>query len=250
MTPRTIKNHVPEPSTRLPGPVFKVTANASPGGVWTGIDSDTGLQLYGLADEAGEFHFLPADGCQYAGTAMTSGDSITGRFDGFAPIGSTFPDGSTHGTGTISGTILERASFVAIDQFTTDGGSQHTSGVTLTFNSVYDQPSSLTSTAGNWTDPSTGTVVNVNATGVIFAQDPNSGCILNGQVSIIDASYNAYRVTGSFSSCSGASAVPNGVPLSGLGTINTAASPEQFAIFVTGQSGGAKYALTYLLNRS
>src|ERR1035437_8606215 len=57
-------------------------SNASPGGIWQGTDSITGLSIYGIITESGEFRFLRADGSQYFGTVTTSGNNISGSFGG------------------------------------------------------------------------------------------------------------------------------------------------------------------------
>lgn len=47
---------------------------------------------------------------QFIGTALTAGDALVANFEGLTAFGLTFPDGSTHGTGTLGGTIQERHS--------------------------------------------------------------------------------------------------------------------------------------------
>jgi hypothetical protein len=224
--------------------------NQSVGGIWQGTSSASGQQIEGLVDEAGEIHFIQADGVQYAGTVTVSGNSVTGTFDGFAPLGTTFADGSIHGTGTLTGTVQERSTFTANSTFTTDGGAVASGTLTLTFNAEYNQASSLGTLAGNYTDTATGTAVTIGADGTIFAQDASSGCVINGTVSILNASYNAYRMQATYANCLGANAVLNGVEVSGLGTLDTSASPQQVIAGVTGQAGSTKVALVYVLDRS
>src|SRR5579859_2977249 len=67
--------------------------NAPPGGIWTGIDPVSGLQVEGVVDEAGEGEFIRSDGVQYVGTVVTAGNSVSASFQGFVPFGSMFPDG-------------------------------------------------------------------------------------------------------------------------------------------------------------
>ena len=71
-------------------------------GVWSGTDAGTGLAINGIIDESGYFHFVRADGVQYVGTATATTDSISANFDGNQPMGQTFSDGSTYGSGSIS----------------------------------------------------------------------------------------------------------------------------------------------------
>jgi hypothetical protein len=223
--------------------------NASPGGIWSGTDSDTPLQqLTGIIDESGHMRFIRADGIQYVGTAMTSGNSISANFDGYTPFGSSFSDGSTHETGTLSGTIDARVSITASTQSTTDKGSVANGTLTLTFDPRYDQASSFAAIAGNYTEAgSSGTVVTIDANGVISSQDATTGCVVNGNATIIDASYNAYAVQATYANCAGAAAVLNGITFNGLATLNTSVSPVQLIAGVTGSGGGVTYALVYAL---
>lgn len=227
-----------------------VPTNESPGGIWNGTDSLTGLAVLGLATETGQFQFIRADGTQYVGTVTTSGIFGSGSFDGFAPLGTTFPDGSTHGTGTVSGTIHQRSTFNATTHFTTDAGQSTSDTLSMTFDSLYNRPSSLATIAGNYTEAGTGTIFSVDANGVLFAQDAATGCVINGTVSVIDANYNAYRVSVSYARCTGQYAVLNGLQLTGLGTLDNTVSPERAVIGLSGSSGATKVALVEVLTRS
>jgi len=223
-------------------------ANASPGGIWNGTESVSGLQVTGLVDESGDAHFIRSDGVQYVGTVLTSGNSISANVDGYTPIGTAFPDGSTHGTGTVTGTISARVSVTANTKFTTDKGTLTTGTLDLTFNQLYNQASSLATIAGNYMETATGDIVSIDAAGAITAQDPNSGCVINGTVTIINASYNAYGIQVTYASCVGAAAVLNGVIFRGLATLDTNTNPVQTIAGVTGSAGGVTYAIVYTLN--
>jgi hypothetical protein len=233
-------------STTAPMP----TPNASPGGIWMGTESVSGLSDEGIVDEAGQFHFIRSDGVQYVGTATTTGNSISANFDGYAPINTAFGDGSTHGTGTLSGTIVARTSISVTIQFETDAGTSSSQTLALTFSSLYDVASSLATISGNYTDPSTGDVISVSSGGDVSWQDAASGCVGNGTVSIINASYNAYGVQFTYSNCTGAAAALNGVQFTGLGTLDNAVSPEQFLVGVNGAAGATTYAAVLGLNRN
>lgn len=129
--------------------------DASPGGVWSGIDSVSGQQMLGLVTEQGEFHFIRADDVQYTGTATTSNNSISATLVGVTPAGYVFPDGSNSGTGTVSGIIQERQSISATVTFTTTTGLSDTGTVSLSYHPLYGRDSSLPTIAGNYVDLST-----------------------------------------------------------------------------------------------
>ena len=217
-------------------------SNASPGGIWRGTESSSGLQVLGLIDESGEFHFIrPTDGVQYIGHTSTSGNSVSADFEGFTPYGFQFADKSTHGTGSASGTVAERSTMNLSAQFKTDAGTTTNGTLNLTFDASYNRPSSLATIAGNFADGSN--TITVSSNGTIFEQDPNTGCVVNGTVSIINASYNAYRVSYSFANCTGQATILNGLEFNGLGTLDNTQSPEHAVVGVTATSGSTKIAL-------
>jgi hypothetical protein len=223
--------------------------NASPGGIWNGTDSLSGLSVEGLVTETGEFHFIRSDLAQYIGTVSVSGNAISGNLQGFAEFGTAFPDGSTHGTGTITGTVSERSTLNVSISFKTDAGTSTSTNVPLTFNALYNNTSSLATISGNYTEASTGTVFSVSGNGTVFAQDAADGCVVNGTISIIDTSYNAYDVSYTYSSCVGPVAVLNGVTATGLATLNTTVSPAQAIVAVSGTVGTQSVALVEALNK-
>jgi hypothetical protein len=225
-----------------------LVTTASPGGIWAGTDSATGLQVRGIVDESGQFHFIRSDLAQFVGTASTMGNSVTANFEGFTQVGTSFDDHSTHGTGSLTGTVAERSSLALSYQFTTDAGTASNGTLNLSYNSLYDVDSSLAAISGNYTDASSGNTVSVSGSGAITSQDPVTLCVVNGQVSIIDAMYNAYAVTYEYSNCTGTSAALNGVQFSGLATLNNGGNPVQAIIAVTGQAASTELALVLTLD--
>jgi hypothetical protein len=236
----------PYASPPPPPPVAK----ASPGGIWRGTDSISGFTVVGLVDESGDFQFIRTDYVQYVGMASVSAtNAVTSNFEGFTPPGYQFSDGSTHGTGTVSGPLQERTSMSLTTTFKTDAGTKSNGTLDLTFDTQYNRSSALTTIAGNFVNPRSGAVVTVSSNGTVFSQDAASGCVLNGTVAIINASYNLYRVQFSYASCTSQSAAYNDVQFSGLATLDNSVTPEQALVGVTGQSGNVKLAVVYDLSR-
>jgi hypothetical protein len=223
--------------------------NASPGGIWNGTDSVSGLAVVGIVTEAGQFYFIRSDGAQFTGTVSVSGTTVSGNLLGFAPFGTTYADGSNHGTGTLSGTVAERSTLNLAIVFTTSAGTATTSNLPMTFNATYDEPSSLATMAGTFTAVD-GSVVSVSGGGSVTGQNATNGCVINGMISVINPSYNAYGVSYSFASCTGLYAVQNGVTETGLGTLNTVASPVQAIIGVSATVGTQMVALVEVLDRT
>lgn len=220
--------------------------NASPGGIWNGADPySPGNTITGIITEGGELTFLSSDGVQYFGAVTTSGNSIAGTFTGVAPVGTAFSDGSTYGTGTIAGSINARNTMNVTVTFTTNKNSDLGSkSLSLNFDSLYDTASSLAAIAGNYLDPTDNSIVSVNASGVIFSQNATNGCVINGQVSLIDASYDAYKISYTFAGCVGVYAALNGTTATGLGALDATGTP------VTAYVGVQDLAVPYVLTRS
>src|SRR5258708_27848130 len=98
-----------------------------------------------------------------------------------------YPDGSTSASGTLAGQVAARTSLMVTATGTTSLGGALIETTNFTFSSLYLNPSSLAAIAGNYNDG--GLTMTVDANGAVFEQDP-SGCVMSGQVAIINASYN------------------------------------------------------------
>jgi hypothetical protein len=99
----------------------------------------------------------------------------------------------------------------------------------------------LSTVAGNYTS---------TTNGAVFLQDPATGCVLNGTVSIINARYNAYRVLFSYSNCQNQSVALNGISFSGLAMLDRSISPVGIVIATTDATLGKKYGVIYRMSRS
>lgn len=215
-------------------------ADASPGGIWTGPVPSLGVTLFGIVTESGEFQLIQSDEAQYFGMLAVAGNAVTSSYAGAAPAGFAFPDGATTGTGTLTGTVASRSRVTATTTFRTSRGTTTTSSFELAYDRLYERPSALAAVAGNWRDPDTGAVLSVNGDGVAFSQDPVTGCVINGQFSIVDPRYNAYRASLAFDSCRGVYAIMNGTTARGLGTLDNRFGPDRLIVGVANST--AAYA--------
>ena len=174
------------------------------------------------------------------GNVTATGSSISGAtkfalatysFTSGTTTGCVYPDGSNSGTGTFTGTVVQRSTLTITSAGTTSLGNALPSSPTFTatFNTLYNRASSLATIGGNWIGPS-GVVMNINSNGVIFAQDPTDGCVINGQVSIINASYNAYSLSATYSNCAGAASALNGLTATGLGAVDDTVVPNALLV--------------------
>jgi len=228
--------HIPQP-----GPPEPPEAEASAGGLWQGTSS-LGFGVVGLVSESGRFHFIQDDGVQLVGTITTSQDELSANFVGYVPFREKLGDGSTTGVGSLSGNLVERSSISADISFTTSRGAESESTIALSYNPVYERDSSPAAVAGNYLDTERNVVINVNADGELFSQDPRSHCITNGTVSVIDPAFNLYRVEYEFSNCKGHEDILNGTVAEGLAALDDTQSPETLILGVEIAAAGYSFA--------
>jgi len=229
------------------------TPDADVGGWWRGTTTIAGqgtFDLIGLVAEDGRAFFLQGDGVMYWGTVHASGSRISSSVTGAGLLGLPLYDGSASGTGSVTGTVRERASISADSSFTTSAGSRTTGTISLVFDGLYNDDSSLGLIAGNYVDALGlyGGVLNIAGNGDLFMQDPASKCVLNGRVAIINAAYNAYDIQFSYSDCEGPNAVFNGVTFRGLASYEQASSSA--IALVQGSIAGTPYANAFVFTRT
>lgn len=223
--------------------------NADPEGIWTGTDNSVNppLVLVGIVEASGVFDFIRSDNAQFIGTADISGTSISADYEGITQFkGSTFPNGAGYGTGSFSGTLAAASSITASSSFTPlNDATTYTGAWSLNFDQIYNSGSSFAMISGNYTNqsvgPSTGAIVSVSGTGELTAQDATSSCVLNGQISLLNSTFDAYSVTYTYSNCGTGYTQLNNVAFAGLGVLNSSNSPAQLIIGVTGISSGTTY---------
>lgn len=221
--------------------------DAAVGGAWLGTDSG-GSQILALVTESGRLNWILLDtGEQGFGAVSVSVVTTTIEYTLVAPWGFTLADGSTSATCNGSGPIVERQSWHAPINCTTSLGGSIESITDFGYDALYDRDSSLALIAGDYDD--SGLVFSVSANGEIFEQDPASGCVVNGQVSIIDSQYNVYDVSITYANCIGDEAVLNGAVFAGLGILDDTAAPETAIFGVTGVVGNETYSMVRTLSR-
>lgn len=210
--------------------------NASPGGIWVGIDS-TGGNLVAFVTESGRFHVVDEFLSQGTGVlSVSNGNDVASNFPLVPLLGLTFPDGTTLADCALSGTIVERQTLDISVDCTTTAGAQDQITADLTYDPVYERDSSLQTIAGMYVD-SLGIVTDINENGMAFGQDPASGCVTNGLVSIIDGAFSLYDAEFEFSNCLGALAFLNGTTFVGLAELDNSVVPETLFIASTGDVG-------------
>lgn len=232
-----------------PPPPPPTTANQDLGGAWTGTDNN-GNPLNALSTDDGRFNMVVlSNGEQGTGTGTATGTDLSIAYTVVAPIGSTVFDGSESATCLGTGTIAERQSLSVSADCTTSSGGTYSATADLTYDSIYDRDSSLATIAGSYVTTA-GVVYTVAGDGGLFAQDPNSGCVINGQVSTIDLQYNLYRVNWSYANCQAPFDDFNGSVFNGFAMLNNGVAPEQIVFFLTGDIDGVPVSQAFSLDRA
>ena len=222
-------------------------ANAAVGGIWTGKDPISSADVVGLIAEDGRAQFVVFDGgapTQYWGTLSTSGNNISSSNVQVAD------DLTYFGTAAISGTITARQSMTISVSFTPAAGcaasvcgTARTGSGPLTFNAIYNRGGALSRVVGNWRDVVTSQIYNINASGVVFLQDAVTGCIINGQVSTINTSFNAYSATYTYTSCRIPYTALNNTTATGLVAVDDTVSPNRIVLGAQYRASGTTYTV-------
>jgi len=229
------------------GPSPPPVTNASPGGIWSGPDS-SGRDVIALITETGRFHFINEDLSQGSGVlSVTGGNQINGTFQLVTQLGYTFVDGTTSANCSFTGSVVERQTITGSVNCTTTAGLQTQVTATLAYEALYDRDSSLAMVSGNY--QAVQEVLNIAADGTVFSQNAGTACVVNGQVTIINAAYNAYDVSFTYSNCLGQEAILNGSTFTGLALLDNTTLPEEIGIAVTGDVVGVHVSLVLILER-
>ncbi len=225
-----------------------VVASTAPG-IWQGTDPFTGLKITGLVSETGFTRFIRADGAQYIGPVLVNGTAFSASLEALLPFGTTFPDGSTYATVTMTGTIVTQKSVSGTETLTTSAGTTSSGALSLTFDANYDVISLPASIQGTYVGATSAAVMTITEFGLLSYQDPGTGCLITGYVTVIDPSYNLYDLSVTPTGCPAAAAALDGTSLSGFATINNTVTPN---LLLIGVSGGVtpEISLAYTLHRN
>ena len=237
--------------------------NQALGGVWFGTDSD-GFGIIAFSTESGRLHWVAESGAitnplplpppiippgpQAFGTASVTGGAVTIDYTLVVPLGSTLLDGSTSAICSGTGTVQPSQTLTVSVDCMTSLGAAYSDSASLTYNSRLSiRESALTVVAGNYNGVNS--VLTISGNGVIFEQDPVTGCVINGQVSIIDARFGVYDVSITYSLCAGSLDVLNGTTHTGLAMLTNGAPPEVFLTLLTGEVNGVTVSSDFLFVR-
>ena len=183
------------------------SADQSPAGVYNGsftstvTDPSPARQAIGFISEDFDGHFLLADQ-HYAGIVAVDGIALSGSLVEYRGRQGVFIGFDGRSTISLDGEVDQRAGASG-----TYAGENAAGRFGLTYNSVYEEGSSLDQLLGltSYNESSSSGAVytmtlQLDDNGELFGSD-TSGCIFNGRLSIIDDRYSVYRAAVTVSAC-------------------------------------------------
>ena len=203
-------------------------------GIWRGRDAN-GADVVALVSPFSRLRYV--DGIGRIGSGVVSAgtdNTLGGSFELVTAYGDAFADGSTVADCVVSGTLVERVTITVSEECITRAGLAFDEQLTLTFDPMYNQGSSLTETAGVY-QLSSGDVLNVGADGALFSQSGSTDCVISGDISVIVSFANMYAVTFEIDNCTGVDAFWNGSGFDGLAFVDTGDMPEMLFFAVNGE---------------
>lgn len=175
----------------------KVPTRAPLDGIWTGEFDIGGKGPYDFTavhinDRAYAFSQRAKAVC--VGTVALEGENYISEYILFAL------DGGPFDSAVITGKLTEGNKIDS--RFATKRGGE-TGALHLTYNPVYDSPSSLTAVRGNWSytdEDGLTTQFTIQDEGILKGID-SVGCEYSGYLGLIEPAYNAYQVQVEITSC-------------------------------------------------
>jgi len=185
-----------------PAPTTPTSQTATTPGVWKGTVSSTATgqsaQVVGMTTHEGHSLWMTTDGRVWSGDVPLHGDHFDATFTSHMYEGEHFPDGTNHGATTMR--VNHHASGVTEGQY---AGCGDAGAFDMTLSPMWDRPASLGTVAGVYTrSTSSGysMTMTIGADGQVTGSD-SRGCVVNGTVSVPDASHNMYGIDATVTSC-------------------------------------------------
>ena len=168
----------------------------SAGGIWRGTASNdlTGqsFEMSGVVTEHNaEGRFMIDGKTQFILRDIAiNGFEITTTISAITYPDPTFLRREGNDSGVMTGSLVERSRIEG--EWSLDSGE--CGAVSLEYDDLYERGSDIARLVGIWQAPwGDDFIFNIDALGEIFSQRAN-GCVTDGQVRLIDATYNVYRV--------------------------------------------------------
>lgn len=230
-----------------PPPPPPPPAGPSFAGMWTAIDPE-GFLVTAYSTDSGVFHWN-GDQIQ-TGIGLGLQISVTGNSVSMTlslPRALGYDDGSQSAMCTVAGTFEERVSIDLSGTCTTTMGTAFDLSMAFTYDSQYERASSLDEISGFYRIG--GDILRIDTLGLLFMQMANLGCVVNGQVSIIDPRWNAYEASVTYANCLEPLSLFNDVPMTGTVFLNDNSGSDRIVAVFSGGVGLGTVSLFFYADR-
>jgi hypothetical protein len=152
--------------------------------------------------------WMTTDGRVWGGQVPMSGDHFDTTFGGHMYDGVHFPDGTNHGTTSM---MVDHHSAAVTNGRYAGNGDAGTFNMSLS--PMWDRPASIGTVAGVYTRSTSNgytMTMTMSANGQLTAND-SRGCLINGVVSVPDATHNLYSLNATVTSCGSLDGIYSGM---------------------------------------
>jgi hypothetical protein len=207
--------------------------NQSPGGFWVGTDSDS-EEVIAIISEDGLLYFLAGKFKKGSGFVnVNNGGFVNGIFLLSDEHRIIFPNEKLNPDCNLNGSVTER-NFMTLDvKCRRENDQQVLTTLALNYDARYELESSLAIITGGY-KYTPGMVLSIDASGIVFGQDADTGCVINGHVAVINTDFNMYDIEWSNMNCVGQVPGLNGRAFDGLVLLDNTVVPNQLIIAVSG----------------
>ena len=188
------------PTGIAPGPTTPTTATTP--GVWKGTITSTSsgqsASVVALTGSDGHSVWMTTDGRVWSGQVPMNGDHFIATFSGHMYEGDHFPDGTNHGTTSM--TIDHHSASTMSGRYT---GSGDAGTFKMIPSPMWIRPTSLGTVAGVYTRTTSNgytMTMTIGANGQLAGSD-SRGCVINGTVDIPDPTHNMHGIDATVTSC-------------------------------------------------
>ena len=180
-----------------PAATAPVTAGVFKGTITSSATTTQPVSVIAMTGPDGHSTWMSADGRVWSGHVPQTGSHFDASFSGHMYDGLHFPDGTNHGTWTM--TVDHRATGMT-GQF---HGGGDAGSFAMNLSPMWNRTGSLSEAAGVYmrtTSSGYAMEMTISSNGQMSGHDTR-GCVFSGTVTVPDAAHNLYRLEASVSSC-------------------------------------------------
>ena len=180
-----------------PAATAPVTAGVFKGTITSSATTTQPVSVIAMTGPDGHSTWMSADGRVWSGHVPQTGSHFDASFSGHMYDGLHFPDGTNHGTWTM--TVDHRATGMT-GQF---NGGGDAGSFAMNLSPMWNRTGSLSEAAGVYmrtTSSGYAMEMTISSNGQMSGHDTR-GCVFSGTVTVPDAAHNLYRLEASVSSC-------------------------------------------------